>query len=210
MYINQTISQEEKQNILLASEESLKSYSKLYKKNMVIFSIALIGAIICSFNMLLYSMYRHAVLLMALIPVALIQLKTFNDGYKLRKLLKDFSNTEEDYCNLYEHRVIANNECITINDKLSINWKNILVTFLYKNYVIVVSEDKKYAIMRLDYNMRKAVVDMAKSYNAFLILMDTEKDNMELAKKHINKAKMKNNILIVFVLVLMCLFIKLL
>jgi len=36
MYINQTISQEEKQNILLASEESLKSYSKLYKKNMVI------------------------------------------------------------------------------------------------------------------------------------------------------------------------------
>ena len=54
--------------------------------------------------------------------------------------------------------------------------------FLYKNYVIVVSEDKKYTIMQLDYNMRKAVVDMAKSYNALLILMDTDKDNMELSK----------------------------
>lgn len=209
MYINQTISQEEKQNILLASEESLKSYSKLYKKNMVIFSIALIGAIICSFNMLLYSKYRHAVLLMALIPVAFIQLKTFNDGYKLRKLLKDFSNTEEDYCNLYEHRVIANNECIIINDKLSINWKNILVTFLYKNYVIVVSEDKKYAIMRLDYNMRKIIIDKVKSYNAYLIIMDTDKENVELAKKYIRKAQKKNNILLVLVLILMYLYLKL-
>lgn len=36
--------------------------------------------------------------------------------------------------------------------------------------------------MQLDYNMRKAVVDMAKSYNALLILMDTDKDNMELSK----------------------------
>ena len=61
-----------------------------------------------------------------------IQLKTFNDGYKLRKLLKDFSSTEEDYCNLYEHRVIANNECIAINDTLSINRKNIYVTFYIK------------------------------------------------------------------------------
>ena len=209
MYINQTITQEEKQNIILAGEENFKTYYKQYVKNIILFYVVLGWAIVCSLIMLLYSMYQQAILLMAVIPVAVIQIKTYNDGYELRKLIKDFSDTDKDLCNPYEYRVIANDEYITINDKLLINWKDVLAISVYKNYVVLVSEDKKTAIMQFDYDMRKAVVDKAKSYNAFLIMMDTDKDNMELAKKYINKAKMKNNILLIFVLVLMYLFIKL-
>lgn len=65
------------------------------------------------------------------------------------------------------------------------------------------------AIMQLDYNMRKKVIDKVKSYNAFLIIMDTDKENIELAQKYIKKVKTKNNILIVLVLILMYLYLKL-
>jgi len=209
MYINQTITQEEKQNIISACEKTLKSYYSVYIKKTIIFSIALIGASYYSLMMLLYSMYQHAILLMALIPVALIQIKTNNDGYKLRKQIINFSDTDNELSNPYEYKLTANNEYITINEKLLIKWQDVLVVATYKDYVIVMSENKRSAIMQLDYNMRKKVIDKVKSYNAFLIIMDTDKENIELAQKYIKKVKTKNNILIVLVLILMYLYLKL-
>lgn len=209
MYINQIITQGEKENILSACEKAIKKYYRLYKKNTIIFSIVLFGAGLCSLMMLLYSMYQHAILLMTIIPVAVIQIKTNNDGYKLRKQIINFSNTDNELCNPSEYKLIANNEYVTINEELLIKWQDVLAVATYKDYVIVMSKNKRSAIMQLDYNMRKIIIDKVKSYNAYLIIMDTDKENVELAKKYIRKAQKKNNILLVLVLILMYLYLKL-
>jgi hypothetical protein len=69
---------------------------------------------------------------------------------KLRNTLKYIKHIDEKLEYPFHYNVTADDERITINDKVSIKWENVIITFMCNDIYVFGTRYKNMAFLRLD------------------------------------------------------------
>ena len=189
MNINQVISKEEKDEAFKAlNNKTAKIIGIVWP---IAFAFLFVFSVICIVCFSILKNYTIVGCSVVLVAVAVVELKNILHSNKLRNTLKYIKHIDEKLEYPFHYNVTADDERITINDKVSIKWENVIITFMCNDIYVFGTRYKNMAFLRLDDEQKKQVYGIVKKYKSKFFIYGTNKVNIELTKKSREKAGVK-------------------
>lgn len=189
MNINQIISKEEKDEAFKAlNNKTAKVIGVVWPVAFAFLLVLSVLGIVCFLILKNYTIVGCSVVLAV---VAVAELKNILCSNKSRNTLKYIKHIDEILEHPFHYSVKADDERITINDKVSIKWENVIITFMCDDIYVFGTRYKNMAFLKLDDEQKKEVYSLVKKYKSKFFIYGTNKINMELTKKSRKKLAVK-------------------
>ena len=141
MNFNHTILKEEIDTILAENKKGLKTYIAAHYAYLLIGILTTLYFLkIAVNNLKIYGINFMAVLSICTAVILLMVCRISIRTYKAKMKFADIHKLELTFMEDEQYNIVSDEEKITVNDTIALNWSDIFVAFIYKEYIVLASK----------------------------------------------------------------------